>query len=359
MRNFLIPFLRKLLKIAEGPQIMVSEVDKQDIKKELNQKEKQPEKKKRNKTNISVAVFKENPARDLMNLMEFPFVALSKKRVNPIIYESSDGTRKITISGHRGHFLASIYDWDIILFVAGKIQEILNNGSDIPPRALTIPRYEILKALHKHNVNTQQRELEKSLSRLQLTGIDTTIHNKDFRYRAGFGFIDSWDYTERKDIKEIRITLSQWLYDICCAKGALLRVNPTYFDLTSGLKKFLYRTGRKHVGNNEDVWEFSIENLYEKSGSESEFKIFKNKLKKAVMDNDIPEYFMQWAKKNKKDFVLFKRLSTLEKIERTAEEINQNTEKKDHENQVKGLETIGGISRTWITMCTKFIRSKD
>ena len=48
---------------------------------------------------------------------------------------------------------------------------------------------------------------------------------------------------------------------------------------------------------------------------------------------------MEWIQKNKKEFVLFKRLSTLEKLERITEEICPNIEKEDQENQ-------GGISRT-------------
>lgn len=249
-------------------------------------------------------------ARDLMNLMDSPFLSLSKNRKKPIIYESPDGTHKTRISAHSECFIASIYDWDIILFVAGKLQEILNTGSDIPPRTLTTPRHEILKALHKHNVNTQQKELEKSLHRLKRTAIDTTICNEDGRYKADFGFIDSWEYTERKDIKEIKITLSQWLYNLICTRGSLLKVNDAYFDITSGLKKFLYRTARKHVGNNGDKWEFSVEKLYEKSGSEREFKKFKSDLKASVTANDIPEYITQWIVKNNRAFVVFQKAKT-------------------------------------------------
>ena len=133
----------------------------------------------------------ENPIRDVIDLMEFPFVSLSKNRINPIIYESEDGTQKVVISGHRGHFLASIYDWDIILVAAGRIQETLNK-SEIPSHTITIPRHELLKALHKGSGKKQQEDLEKSLARLQLTGIETTVNNKDFKYKAGFGFIDRW-----------------------------------------------------------------------------------------------------------------------------------------------------------------------
>jgi len=256
--------------------------------------------------------------------MEFPFLALSKDRISPIIYESEDRTQKVVISGHRGHFLASIYDWDIILVVAGKIQEILNK-SEIPTHTITIPRHELLKALHKQGGKKQQKDLEKSLARLQLTGIETTVNNKDFRHKAGFGFIDRWGYTERKNDREARIvqiTLSPWLYELCCAQGSLLKSSISYFDITSGLKKFLYRTARKHAGNNKEGWEFSIKKLYEKSGSEREFKKFKNDLKSTVIDNDIPDYSMEWVEKNGKSFVVFKR-SKIHEIDRKIEELEQ------------------------------------
>lgn len=250
----------------------------------------------------------EKAARDLAEMMEVPFLALSKNRKTPIIYEKHDGNNmiRVKVSRHTGHFLASVYDWDIVLYVAGKMQEILNNMSDIPPRKMVVPRHELLKALKRGVGGQRQKELEASLSRLQLTGIDTTIRNADGRYRAGFGFLDSWEYTEREDVKEIRITLSQWLYDGICSKGSLLMVDPDYYSITSALKRFLYRTARKHVGGHGKTWEFSIETLYEKSGSEREFKKFKSDLKAAVLQNDIPGYHIEWFEKHKKSFVSFK-----------------------------------------------------
>jgi plasmid replication initiation protein len=243
--------------------------------------------------------------RDVMELMEVPFVALSKNRTTPIIYESLGGRSKVKISCHPPYYVASIYDWDIVLFVASKMQEIINSGKDIPPRTLIVPRHELLKAIHKHDANKQQKDLKSSLNRLKSTLIETTVRNEDGRYEAGFGFLDSWGYTERKDIKEIKITLSQWLYDGICQKGSLLKVRPEYFNLTSGLKKFLYRTARKHVGNQNESWEFSVEALYEKSGSEQELKKFKYDLKKSVKDNDIPGYFLEWIDKNGKASIRF------------------------------------------------------
>ena len=326
MMTLVTTLFEKLLKSIGYERIQESNLEKEiaiisDIPslelKEIPEKHVQRKKK-------EIISYPDIPIRDVIDLMEFPFLALSKDRVNPIVYENEDKTQRVEISGHRGHFIASIYDWDIILVVAGKIQEILNNSSDIPPRKITIPRHELLKALHKQVGKKQQKDLEKSLSRLQLTGINTTVNNKDYRHRAGFGFIESWGYLERKsnrEIKTIRITLSEWLYELCCAQGSLLKSDKSYFELTSGLKRFLYRTARKHAGSNRDGWEFTIKKLYEKSGSEREFKKFKSDLVAAVIENKIPDYTMQLIKKNNKDFILFKPKSNIEKIEQLIDNV--------------------------------------
>ena len=321
MKKLLSSFLRKILyKIDVDEYKYTQSSEKEETRgevsvhsenlevKEYKPKELKPKKPKGPK--LPELSPQERAARDITEMMEVPFLALSKNRKDPIVYEKHDGHNmiKVKISRHTGHFLASIYDWDIVLFVAGKMQKILNDRSDIPPRTMIIPRHEILKALRKHDGKKQELDLRAALSRLQLTGIETTIRNEDGRYAAGFGFLDSWSYTERKDIREIEITLSKWLYDGICAKSSLLLVDPDYFSLTSGLKRFLYRTARKHVGGHGNTWEFSLETLYEKSGSEREFRKFKSDLKNAVLQNDIPGYFLKWINKDKKTFVSFKNL---------------------------------------------------
>jgi plasmid replication initiation protein len=327
MKKFISSLLRKILYKIDRDEYKHTQVSENETPKEevpvtlqaiqaeevKQEKPKAPKPKKPKGPKLPELSPQERAARDITEMMEVPFLALSKNRREPIIYEKHDGPNmmRVKVSRHTGHFLASIYDWDIVLFVAGKMQEILNKGSDIPPRTMVIPRHELLKALKKHDGKTTRLELQASLSRLQLTGIETTIRNEDGRYAAGFGFLDSWGYTERKDIKEIEITLSKWLYDGICVKGALLMVDPEYFSISSALKRFLYRTARKHTGGHGKTWEFSVETLYEKSGSEREFRFFKRDLKEAVSQNDIPGYHLEWLEKNKKAFVSFQNLKKL------------------------------------------------
>jgi plasmid replication initiation protein len=314
MKKFIITVLRNILrKFDQDTPIPISpeEIKQEEIKKpDISL----PEKEKKQTSKRSLLSPQEVAARDMSEIMEVPFLALSKNRREPIVYEKHNGPNnriKVRVSRHTGHFLASIYDWDIVLLIAGKMQDILNKGSDIPPRTMIIPRHEILKSLGRHDGKKQEKDLRASLARLKLTGIETSIRNEDFRYEAGFGFLDSWGYTERKDVKELHITLSQWLYDGVCAKGVLLKVEPEYFSLTSGLKRFLYRTARKHIGGHSETFEFSIEKLYEKSGSEREFKKFKSDLKRAVLQNDIPGYSLKWVERCKNGFISFKNLKKL------------------------------------------------
>ena len=194
MRNFLASILEKITEKLKVKELKTDVFEKKEDKKtSIEVKKLQKDKKKSRIERISPH---ERSLRDFAEMMENPFLALSKNRRNPIIYESPDGTRKIKVTRHTGHFLASIYDFDIIIFIASKMQEIINSRTDIPPRTMIIPMHEILKALHKENGSKQQKDLVHSLQRLQLTGIDTTIRNEDRKYRAGFGFLDDWGYVE-------------------------------------------------------------------------------------------------------------------------------------------------------------------
>lgn len=320
MKQFISSILLKLSKKLhtedKTPPVFLDkieetgEVKKQETEVLKSAKPKDPKLKKTKPPRLPELSRQERAARDITEMMEVPFLALSKNRREPIIYEKTDGPNmiKVKVSRHTGHFLASIYDWDIVLFVAGKMQEILNKGSDIPPRTIIIPRHELFKALRKHDGKKQVLDLKASLSRLQLTGIETTIRNEDGRYDAGFGFLESWSYTDRKDIREIEITLSRWLYDGICAKSSLLRVDPEYFSITSALKRFLYRTARKHAGGHGNPWEFLIETIYKKSGSEMDFRFFKRDLKAVVLENDVPGYFLRWIERDGNTFVSFKNI---------------------------------------------------
>ena len=353
MRNLLVKFLTYLTKREEqaietedNKLIVDTEQEAQETQNEKHQPEvqityptqieevkKKPAKKPKKKVSTDLTKLSIDP-RDIMESMGIPFLSLSKNRKAPIVYESPDGTTKVRISCHSEHYIASIYDWDIIQCIAGKIQEVINSKEDIPPRTLIIPRHELLRSIDRHDGKKQEKDLKASLARLNTTLIETTVFNEDGRYEAGFGFLDSCGYTNRKDVKEFCITLSQWLYELICSNGSLLKVHPEYFKITSGLKRFLYRTARKHVGNQNESWPFLVETLHKKSGSEQILRYFKRDLKKAVRDNDIPGYHLKWIEKDEKILIHFTNLKKVSKKDIATSEVEAKKISKSSSNSI-------------------------
>ena len=166
MRKFLASILKKITSKLENiePPVAVLVDNEEEVlekHKEVEQSLHQSKKVFKNKIHkkkTEIIPYPIDPIRDVIDLMEFPFLALSKDRIKPISYESADKTQKVVISGHRGHFIASIYDWDIILVISGQIQKILNNASDIPPRKMPSTRHERSKPIQKDDEKKQQKD---------------------------------------------------------------------------------------------------------------------------------------------------------------------------------------------------------
>ena len=62
------------------------------------------------------------------------------------------------------------------------------------------------------------------------------------------------------------LTLPDWLFDGIVMKGGVLTIHEDYFLLTGGIERWLYRVARKHAGQQEAGWQFTMRQLYEKSG---------------------------------------------------------------------------------------------
>jgi len=173
MRNLLVKFLKYLTKReVQEVQETQNEKDQSEVQithpNQIEESGKKQAKKAKKKVSTDLTKLSIDP-RDIMESMGIPFLSLSKNRKAPIVYESPDGTTKVRISCHSEHYIASIYDWDIIQCISGKIQEVINSNEDIPPRTVIIPRHKLLKELYKHNGKTNQKKIEESLNRLQTT----------------------------------------------------------------------------------------------------------------------------------------------------------------------------------------------
>jgi plasmid replication initiation protein len=73
-------------------------------------------------------------------------------------------------------------------------------------------------------------------------------------------------------------------------KGGVLTIHEDYFLLTGGIERWLYRVARKHAGQQEGAWQFTMRQLYEKSGSSACFSDFAIDVRKVVELDSLPEY---------------------------------------------------------------------
>src|SRR3546814_19661764 len=77
----------------------------------------------------------------------------------------------------------------------------------------------------------------------------------------------------------MEITLSKWFFDGVVDRRNILSISPLYFEITSGLGKWLYRAARKHAGGNgAEGFTIGFQTLHQKSGSESSYPVLKKML---------------------------------------------------------------------------------
>jgi plasmid replication initiation protein len=180
----------------------------------------------------------------------------------------------------------------------------------MPSRRLWIVPYQFLVATKRLNPNTKGNRaylrFKDCLRRLQGTTIETTIKAGGRQITKAWSWIDSWEVHE-EDGKAVgvEIVLSEWFFRRVVDDRSVLAIHTDYFLLTGGIERWLYRIARKHCGNNESGWSFTLHKLYEKYPPGREFRKFKHDLKVIVKLDCLPEYHTAWETLGSVDWVHF------------------------------------------------------
>lgn len=238
----------------------------------------------------------ELPLRDQRETMERPFFSLSKnKRLKPIEYTSPDGKVFVNVFPNEQFGMATIWDADILIWAASTISRLKKAGLNDIPRTLHCQPYDILKTIGRATGGKEYRLLREGLSRLQSTTIVTNIRaEKAKTKRRQFSWIESFtdliDETTEQS-RGMSITLADWFYEGVLMDGGILAIDPAYFTISSGRERWLYRVARKHAGG-ADIEGFAIplRTLFEKSGSEGNYRRFKFEIQAIVRRNAVPEF---------------------------------------------------------------------
>jgi hypothetical protein len=107
-----------------------------------------------------------------------------------------------------------------------------------------------------------------------------------------FSWIDGWEDligAQTKESRGITLTVSDWFYRGVTEDGGVLSIDPSYFLITGGRERWLYRVARKHAGGNgPDGFAISMPVLFDKSGAEGTYRRFKFEILRIIQRNDLP-----------------------------------------------------------------------
>ena len=236
--------------------------------------------------------------KDQREVMERPFVSLSVTRPQktPIEYKSPDGNVWVKVVPHPDYGMATINDWDIIIWAAGHIWERISNGEP-PYRTIRFYPYSLLKSVRREaRGKYHYQKLKGALQRLHTTTIETSIGIGERNHLiedGGFHLIDNWKMVRDSETNEVlcwQITLNKWIYEKILDKRNILTIDPNYFLLQSGIDRWLYRIARKHAGTQPAGFTISLEELHNKSGTSRSFRKWAFDVRDKVKDRVLLGY---------------------------------------------------------------------
>lgn len=231
--------------------------------------------------------------RDAQDLMAYPFFSLAKsRRTVPIRFQA--GAVSLTVEGVPEHGIATIWDADVLIWAASQIVQARDEGKPTS-RLMAATPYEILRFAQRGTGQTEYLALRASLDRLQSTTVLTSIRQAGKRMHR-FSWINEWQEHVRPDGSKngrsggIELILPDWFYSGVMDDALVLTLDPTYFRLTGGIERWLYRLVRKHGGRQRNGWRFELRYLHAKSGSLQRYRDFALHLRALARRQALPGY---------------------------------------------------------------------
>lgn len=228
--------------------------------------------------------------RDAQDLMAWPFFSLAKsKRVRPIDFRMGDTW--IVVEATPEHGLATIWDADVLIWAASQIVAARDAGRPTS-RLIAAKPHEILAFTERGVGKASYDRLKAALDRLQSTTVATSIRQPLQRRRHRFSWINEWKERLDGDGRPLGIEMivPDWFYAGVLDRALVLTIDRSYFGLTGGLERWLYRVVRKHGGRQEGGWSFDVAHLHLKSGALSPAKRFAFELRGIVRRQSLPGY---------------------------------------------------------------------
>ena len=259
--------------------------------------------------------------RDLQDLMSYPFFSLTKaKRIRPIDYHAGDIT--IRVEGTAEHGIATIWDADLLIWVASQIIEARDAGV-ATSRLLVATPYEILSFIGRGTSGRDYSRLKAAFDRLQSTTVATSIRQPLSRRLHRFSWINEWKERSTGEGRPfgLELVVPDWFYATVLDSSLVLTIDRAYFRLAGGIERWLYRLSRKHAGKQPDGWRFDLRHLHARSGSLARYSDFAIDLRRIVRTGSLPGYRMAIERSRRGTEVLHVWAAPAQRIEQTVAQL--------------------------------------
>jgi plasmid replication initiation protein len=255
------------------------------------------------------AMFNDITARDARDAMEMPFLSLSKQpRFRPIHYASHG--LEVTVSGGPPYGIATIWDWDLIMWLLAQVRQAIDRGEPVS-RRIAFHRYAFLKDARRAQGGSQYQRLEDSIARLKNTTVVTTIRATK-RRTVMFSWIEFADIErdENGHLARAIVVLPEWLFDAVSNCSLVLSLHRDYFLLTGGIERWLYRFVRKGAGRNRGGWRWRMRTLHERSGTTQDFKYFAREVRSIAAAGKLLDYKLQLVEERGETYLHARRIGS-------------------------------------------------
>ncbi len=262
------------------------------------------------------------PLRDSRDVMEFPFLSLQKGRTREIRFQNHDVS--ISVAADTRSSIATIWDWDIIIFAASHLNQAIEDGLQPSPRLSFVP-HDCLRQIGRGTGGKDYRDLANAIRRLRLTSVITNLRMDDTDGGEGaFSWLNNYWIPKRYRLgvmtptdnggvpdptRPWEIELPAWIYNSILRRREILAVHPAYFQLTGGMERWLYRLARKSVPDHSDVpaIHFRMTTLHQRSGSTRRLSQFAFDIRRLAEAHSLPEYGIKVDKDGRHELVTFYR----------------------------------------------------
>lgn len=255
------------------------------------------------------------PVKDDMASMEFPIFSLAKQAdTKTRDYRRGAKTVKVIPSSVGS---ATVFDKDLLLYIASQITEALNQGLPVS-RTVHVNSIDFLRGTGRGDGRASFERIIDMLRRLRGTTIETNIPTGKRIQTKGFSLIDDYTVISKKErsaaasagksetverVLSFTVTISEWLFN-GLKEFEVLTLDKGYFHLSRSLDRRLYEIARKHCGD-QAIWKIGLDLLIEKIGTTRErFKV-REDLRQTILANEIPEYRMALDTNGKDEQVVF------------------------------------------------------